>query len=173
MCPTTFSGWRLVRFAPVVCVLQRSPLTKNQENWSSFTVKRRPARNGGVQFSRDPLNLTNLHSKKYDGYLADEAIGVQAGAENKGVVLSTKQDGEQNKPASELKTAKFGSSTSTRKTYRSIVESTAKKGYRPDLRRESVARASAIRKGQRPVKTDYPVKLRGAKARKEAEGLKA
>jgi len=114
-----------------------------------------------------------VHSKKYDGYIAEEAVGIQAGDENKGVVLSTKKKGKDNKPASELQVSKFSSSTSTRKTYRSIVNSTAKRGYRPDLRRESVARASAIRKSQRPAKDDYPVKLRGAKARKEAEGVRA
>lgn len=133
-------------------------------------MKRRKARNGGVQFSKDPLNLTGIHSKKYEGYIAPQAIGVQAGEDNKGVVLTTKKNDKANKPGSELQTATFGSSSSTRKTYRSIVNSTAKRGYRPDLRRESVARASAIRQSQRAKKDDYPVKLRGAKARKEAEG---
>jgi large subunit ribosomal protein L28e len=44
------------------------------------------------------------------------------------------------------------------------VNSTTKKGYRPDLRKAAVARASAIRKSQTPVKEDKPSKLRGKKA---------
>jgi large subunit ribosomal protein L28e len=50
------------------------------------------------------------------------------------------------------------------RTYSSIVNSTTKKGYRPDLRKAAVARASAIRKSQTPVKEDKPSKLRGKKA---------
>jgi len=48
------------------------------------------------------------------------------------------------------------------------VSSTAKRGYRSDLRAEAVARASAIRKSQKPVKDTPAPKLRGAKARKAA-----
>ncbi|KAF2841579.1 ribosomal protein L28e [Patellaria atrata CBS 101060] len=133
---------------------------------SSYLVKRKQA--GGVQFSRDPLNLTNKHSKKYEGYANDKAIGILPG-ENGGVTLLTKKTGSANKPSSALHTTKFGSNKSSRKTYRSIVSSTAKKGYRPDLRAEAVSRASAIRKSQKPVKQDKPAKLRGAKARKANE----
>lgn len=62
---------------------------------------------------------------------------------------------------------------SNRRTYAAIVNSTAARHYRIDLRKDAVARASAIRKSQRPVKDDKPVKLRGAKAKREAEGLSA
>lgn len=55
------------------------------------------------------------------------------------------------------------------RVYRSVVNSTAKRGYRADLRAEAVARASAIRKSQRPVKDAPAPKLRGAKAKKAAE----
>jgi hypothetical protein len=51
-----------------------------------------------------------------------------------------------------------------RRTYTSIVNSTTKRNYRPDLRQDAVARASAIRKSQRAVKADKPTKTRGAKA---------
>jgi large subunit ribosomal protein L28e len=55
------------------------------------------------------------------------------------------------------------------RTYKSIASSTAKSGYRPDLRQAAVARASAIRKSQKPVKPDPEPKLRGKKAQKAAE----
>ena len=60
-----------------------------------------------------------------------------------------------------------GADCATR-TYKAIAGSTAKSGYRPDLRAAAVSRASAIRKSQKPVKADPERKPRGAKARKAA-----
>jgi large subunit ribosomal protein L28e len=54
------------------------------------------------------------------------------------------------------------------RTYSAIVNSTTKRSYRPDLRRDAVARASAIRKSQKPVKEQKESKPRGAKARAAA-----
>lgn len=54
------------------------------------------------------------------------------------------------------------------RTYKAIANQTVKSGYRSDLRAQSIARASAIRASQRPVKADKEQKLRGAKARKAA-----
>lgn len=54
-------------------------------------------------------------------------------------------------------------------TYKTAATLAAKSGYRADLRAEAVARASAIRKSQRPVKPSPEPKLRGAKARKAAQ----
>jgi large subunit ribosomal protein L28e len=51
-----------------------------------------------------------------------------------------------------------------RRTYSAIVNSTTKRNYRPDLRQDAVAKASAIRKSQKPVKESKPAKARGAKA---------
>jgi len=51
-------------------------LTRSQ---NAFLVKRTQA--GGVQFSSDPFNLTNKHSRKYAGYVNDTAIGVTAAPE--------------------------------------------------------------------------------------------
>jgi large subunit ribosomal protein L28e len=54
--------------------------------------------------------------------------------------------------------------TNNRRTYSAIVNSTTKRNYRPDLRQDAVAKASAIRKSQKPVKESKPSKVRGAKA---------
>ena len=56
------------------------------------------------------------------------------------------------------------------RTYKGIVNYTAKQGYRADLRQEAVARASAIRQSQRPKKESPEKKVRGARAKKAAEG---
>jgi len=132
---------------------------------SANLVKRKGA--GGVQFSRDPLNVAGRFTRKYEGLHQDKAIGVQPAADG-GVTLYVKKSNKANKPASALQTTTFGSGKSTRKTYTGIVNSTTKVGYRPDLRAEAVSRASAIRKSQKPVKADRPTKLRGAKAKAAA-----
>ena len=53
--------------------------------------------------------------------------------------------------------------------YKGIVNSTAKQGYRADLRQEAVARASAIKQSQRPKKETPETKLRGSRAKKAEE----
>ena len=50
------------------------------------------------------------------------------------------------------------------RTYKSIAATVAKNGYRADLLPFAVARASAIRRSQRPVKPTPEPKLRGKKA---------
>jgi large subunit ribosomal protein L28e len=54
--------------------------------------------------------------------------------------------------------------------YVGIVNSTAKKGYRADLRQAAVARASAVRRSQRELtRKEVTRKPRGKKAKKAAE----
>jgi large subunit ribosomal protein L28e len=55
------------------------------------------------------------------------------------------------------------------RTYKSIANQTAKSGYRPDLRAAAIARASALRRSQRPVKPTPERKPRGKAAKKAAE----
>ncbi|CAK4019286.1 60S ribosomal L28e [Lecanosticta acicola] len=131
-------------------------------NNNSFLVKRKQA--GGVQFSRDPYNLTNKHARKYEGYCNDQAISIQPDSNT--VAITTKLPKRWNQPAKSTHTTSFNASTPTRKLYKSVVNSTAKKGYRPDLRAETVARASAVRQSQRENKKEREAKLRGRKARK-------
>ncbi len=87
--------------------------------------------------------------------------------------MTTKTASNANKPAKSTHSSSFSASTPSRKIYKNVVSSTAKKGYRSDLRAEAVARASAVKQSQRetgkgPQKT-RELKLRGAKARKAAE----
>ncbi|EGE05724.1 60S ribosomal protein L28e [Trichophyton mentagrophytes] len=132
---------------------------------NAFLVKRKCA--GGVQFSRDPLNLVNKHSRKYAGFVNSKAIGVQ-GAENGGVAVISKRPNNCNKPGSNTYTATHGSGSSNRKVYKAVASRAVSGGYRADLRAEAVSRASAIRLSQRPKKDSPEKKLRGAKARKAA-----
>ncbi|KAI7406795.1 hypothetical protein KC336_g13530, partial [Hortaea werneckii] len=123
---------------------------------NSFLVKRKQA--GGVQFSRDPLNLVNKHSRKYEGFVNDQAIGINR--DDNTVKMTTKLPKRKNNPAKMYvpftlpmyQESSFAASTPARKVYKSVVNSTAKKGYRADLRAEAVARASAIKRSQREKK---------------------
>lgn len=54
------------------------------------------------------------------------------------------------------------------RTYKNVANYVAKGGYRPDLRQAAIARASAVRKSQRPVKSDPEKKLRGKAAKRAA-----
>ncbi|KAH8895147.1 ribosomal protein L28e [Thozetella sp. PMI_491] len=131
--------------------------------WNSFLVKRRS--NGGVQFSRDPYNLTNKHSRKYAGFVNDKAIGLTAG-EKGGVQLISKKTGSAGKPSAEQAKVSIGSGKSNRKTFKAVAGHTARQGYRADLRAAAVSRASAIRQSQRPVKETPEKKLRGTAAKR-------
>ncbi|OJD11592.1 hypothetical protein AJ78_07663 [Emergomyces pasteurianus Ep9510] len=130
---------------------------------NSFMVKR-----AGAQFSRDPLNLVNKHSRKYSGFVNSKAVGIQA-TEDGSVAVTTKKPAMSQKPASSTVTNTYSSTATSRKIYKGVANTTAKSGYRPDLRAEAVSRASAIRKSQRPKKEAPVKKPRGAKARKAAE----
>lgn len=52
------------------------------------------------------------------------------------------------------------------RTYKNVANYVAKGGYRPDLREAAIARASAVRKSQRPVKPEPEKKLRGNAAKR-------
>ncbi|KAA8563679.1 hypothetical protein MFRU_024g01270 [Monilinia fructicola] len=130
---------------------------------NAFLVKRTTG--GGSTFSRDPLNLTNKHSRKYAGFVNDKAVGVVPA--EKGVTLITKKTSASQKPAVALNKTTF--SKSGRKTFAGVAKTVAKNGYRSDLRAEAVARSSAILQSQTPKKDAPAPKLRGSKAAKAAE----
>ncbi|KAK9763308.1 hypothetical protein K7432_010139 [Basidiobolus ranarum] len=96
---------------------------------SSFLVKR-----SGVQFTTEPNNLTNLNSFKYSGLANSKVVGVTAAPSGKGVVLTTKKQSiSASKPSKSFqKTTVAGSS---RRAAKVIVNSTARSGYRADLRK--------------------------------------
>ncbi|KKA20225.1 60S ribosomal protein L28 [Rasamsonia emersonii CBS 393.64] len=133
-------------------------ITRSQ---NAFLVKRKT--NGSPQFSRDPLNLVNQHSRKYAGFVNNKPT------DKGGVVLLSKTSGNAQRPAQNVQTVTWGPNASNRKIYKSVANKTAKTGYRADLREAAVARASAIRQSQRPKKNAPEPKLRGAKARQAAQ----
>jgi len=68
------------------------------------------------------------------------------------VTVSTKNSSDRtgHTPAKNISSATYAPYKSNRKIARSIVNTTAKKGYRPDLVKMALARSSAILRSQRP-----------------------
>lgn len=149
---------------------------------------------GGVQFSKDPLNLTNLHSRKvrtqhtflkrekntpqlrilicnsaqYSSLANPQAIGINS--KDGKIEVTTKLGNNSSKPAKSYSKTTFKSTTPSRKLINNAVSGNTKRGYRQDLHMEAVQRASAVKKATRQVKASVqPTKLRGSKARKAAE----
>jgi large subunit ribosomal protein L28e len=95
---------------------------------------------------------------------------VQPAASGKGVVVSTKSSSDRtgHAPAKNVASVTYAPYKSNRKIAKSIVNTTAKKGYRTDLTSTALARASAILRSQRPNagKKIKERKLRGKKALK-------
>lgn len=81
-------------------------------NSNSYLVKRKSG--GGVQFSRDPFNLTNKHSRKHAGFVNEKAVSIQPD-EKGGVTLVTKKANKSHTPSSHHNTHGFKSSSSNRK----------------------------------------------------------
>ncbi|PHH49347.1 putative 60S ribosomal protein L28e [Ceratocystis fimbriata CBS 114723] len=130
-------------------------------NQNSFLVKRKT--NGGVQLSRDPMNLTNVHSKKYAGFANEKAVGLVP-ASNGGVTLLTKKPSAASSPAKSTISVTFPATKDTRRTFKAVATATAVSGYRPDLREAAIQRASSLKHATKPVKASPEAKPRGKKA---------
>ncbi|KAJ2985132.1 hypothetical protein NUW58_g5701 [Xylaria curta] len=133
---------------------------------NAYLVKRKAS--GGVQFSRDTLNLTNKHARKWAGFVNDKAIGVVS-AEKNGVKVLSKKTSASQQPAKAISETTYSGGKSTRKTYVAVANQAAVNDYRADLRQAAVARASAIRHSYKETKPTPEPKPRGAKAKKAAE----
>ncbi|GJC90530.1 putative 60S ribosomal protein L28e [Colletotrichum liriopes] len=141
---------------------------------NAFLVNRNDA--GGLQLSRDPLNLVNKHSRKAIGVVPNEKGGVK-------VISKNQKNG--NKPAQGITEVTYGGNKSARKnggrdtddwknrTYSAVARQAAAGGYRADLREAAVQRVSAIRRSQRPVKATPEKKPRGNKAKKASTETEA
>ncbi|QPG95742.1 hypothetical protein C2857_001894 [Epichloe festucae Fl1] len=127
-------------------------------------------RNGGVQFSHDPLNLINKNSRKHAGFVNAKAVGIIPN-EKGGVTVISKKTTDATKPAKAFIKNTHGGNKTSRNTYKAVANLTTKSGYRPDLRSAAVERVSAIRQSQRPVKPEPEPKLRGNKAKKAEESF--
>ncbi|PAV22588.1 60s ribosomal l28 [Pyrrhoderma noxium] len=126
---------------------------------NSFLVKTVPE---GPVFSKEPGNLTNLHSYKYSGLANAKTIDVSASAS--GIRVVTR------KPSASVHAVKKARHVigirrgSGARRAAGIAAKLAKSGYRSDLRKAAVARVSALHASQKEKKPSPEKKLRGKKA---------
>ncbi len=103
--------WEIVRTSKSPSKPPTNPLTQKTGHNNAYLVKSKA--HGGVQFSRDPFNLTNKHSKKHAGFINDKAVSVQQNDKG-GVTLMTKKSGSSHKPASHYNSHSSGKGKSGR-----------------------------------------------------------
>ncbi|KAI0756201.1 ribosomal protein L28e [Daedaleopsis nitida] len=129
-------------------------------NSNAFLVKRIPE---GPILSKEPGNLTNLHSFKYSG-LANEKTIVVTETES-GIQLVTRKKGAAPtavRPACATTTIRPRSGP---RRAAGVTSKIAKRGYRPDLRAAALARVSALVASKKEKKAAPPKKVRGKKAK--------
>merc|ERR1712035_233334 len=92
-------------------------------------------------FTREPMNLTGLHSLTSSG-----TVGAAAAGDNKGVVVVTKKPKAANKPGSST------TSVTLKKGRRAVIKSVANSvsAFNKTKKRAAMKRASAILRSQRP-----------------------
>ncbi|XP_046400048.1 60S ribosomal protein L28 [Ischnura elegans] len=115
-------------------------------NNHSYLVKKR---NVKKPFSKEPHNLSNLNSFRYNGLIHKKMIGIEAPADNKGFTLVYKKAKASRHPAKSLVRTqmKAGPRRSLYKLKRFIRANR----YRPDLLKMALRRASAVLKSQKPL----------------------
>ncbi|PWN34300.1 ribosomal protein L28e [Meira miltonrushii] len=119
-------------------------------------------------FSREPNNLAQIHSYRYSGLVNDKNVSVEASKSGKGLVVSTKKaDVAQGKIAGSRTTQSLKRGGPRHKAG-AVAEIVGKKGYRSDLLKDAVARASAIARAQQGGRKQPPAKkVRGRGANKK------
>ncbi|WFD29546.1 hypothetical protein MSPP1_000555 [Malassezia sp. CBS 17886] len=97
----------------------------------------------GRIFSREPGNLTALHSYKHSGIVNDKAVGIKPNTSKRGIVLTTKKSKASPRAVRGARTTATISG-GPRRVAGAVSHTVTQNGYRPDLRKDAVARATAI-----------------------------
>ncbi|KAI0789498.1 ribosomal L28e/Mak16 [Abortiporus biennis] len=126
---------------------------------NAFIVKRVPE---GPIFSKEAGNLANLHSYKYSGLVNAKTIAITESPS--GIQISTVKKGASPQAVHSARAVSSIRNRSGGRRSAGVVAQLAKRGYRPDLRKAAIARASAIIASQKEKKPSPPKKLRGKKA---------
>ncbi|XP_026470920.1 60S ribosomal protein L28 [Ctenocephalides felis] len=114
-------------------------------NNNAFLKKKR---NINKPFSSEPNNLTNLSSFRYNGFVHKKTVGVVP-ADKGGFTVVYKKPKCQHRPAKATvkRTMKSGPRRSLHKL-RNLLNAN---GYRSDLTKVALRRASAVLRSQKPV----------------------
>jgi len=125
-------------------------------NNNSFMVKRVPE---GPVFSREPGNLTNLHSYKYSGLANAKTVDISDSGS--GVKITTRKTKTSPLAVRAAKSSSTLRNNSGGRRALGITASYVKRGYRPDLRTAALGRTSALLAAQKEPKPTPEKKVRG------------
>jgi large subunit ribosomal protein L28e len=131
-------------------------------NNSAFLLKKRGVKKA---FSTEALNLTNLNSQRYSGLVNAKAVGITAGPDNKGFVLTTKRAKTGHRPSKSL--VKITMKAGPRRSLHKVKGALLKQRYRKDLSKAALRKASAIVRSQKPLPKRKGAKPAAAAAKKE------
>ncbi len=82
--------------------------------------------------------------------MQEKAVGVEATADKKGVVLTTKKTSHRNNPAKNVNRVTFQNAAGPRRVLSKIRTTLRQTRYRNDLKTAALKRASALLRAQRP-----------------------
>ncbi|KAL3335278.1 hypothetical protein AABB24_031472, partial [Solanum stoloniferum] len=127
---------------------------------NSFLVKEFGNGTAGLVFSKEPNNLYNLHSYKHSGLANKKTATIQPGGKGQSVLLATSKTKKQNKPSSLLN--KSVMKKEFRRIAKAVSNQVADNYYRPDLKKASLARLSAVNKSLKVAKSGVKKRNRQA-----------
>ncbi|KAK7051559.1 hypothetical protein VNI00_004538 [Paramarasmius palmivorus] len=131
--------------------------------YNSYMVKGLPE---GPIFSKEPGNLVNIHSHKYSGLANTKTIDVSD--VNGTIQITTRNTKTSPQAVASARTVSNVRPRSGGRRALRVGSSVAKRGYRPDLRKETLARISALTAAQKEPKATPARKPRGKKAKAAA-----
>ncbi|KAM3308202.1 60S ribosomal protein L28-1 [Capsicum chacoense] len=126
---------------------------------NSFLLKEFGNGTAGVVFSKEPNNLYNLHSYKHSGLANKKTVTIQPGGKDQSVLLATSKTKKQNKPSSLLNKSVMKEFSRMAKA---ITNQVADNYYRPDLKKASLARLSAVNRSLKVAKSGVKKRNRQA-----------
>ncbi|KAI3606136.1 60s ribosomal protein l28 [Moniliophthora roreri] len=127
--------------------------------YNSYMVKGLPE---GPIFSKEPGNLTNIHSHKYSGLANSKTIDVSD--VNGTIQITTRKSKASSQAVVPARSVSNIRPRSGGRRALRVASSVAKRGYRPDLRKETLARVSTLLAAQKEPKARPAKKPRGKKA---------
>lgn len=116
-------------------------------NNNAFLVKKRNIRK---PFSKEPNNVTNLNSYRYNGLVHKKSVGVVENPDRKGFTVVYKKAKATNKPVKNTVRRQF--KAGARRSLFKVKKLLKDNHYRTDLSKATLRRASAILRSQRPIK---------------------
>ncbi|XP_070532776.1 large ribosomal subunit protein eL28-like [Ptychodera flava] len=124
---------------------------------SSFLVK-----NNNMVFTKEPNNLKNKNSFRYNGLIHRKTVGIEPAEDGKGVVLVTKKQNAKRNPGKWHRRVTM--KRDARRNLTSVRNEIVKGKYRTDLKKAALRRVSAILRSQKPVTT---IKKKKSRAKRE------